>query len=70
MRMPASWFISSPARCGVLPLPEPAKPIWSGLARASAMSSCTLFTGSEAFTMSTFGPKAIIATGAKSRIGS
>jgi hypothetical protein len=46
---------SSPARCGVLPLPEPAKLISFGRAFASAISSLTVFAGTDGCTTSTFG---------------
>ena len=54
----------------MLPMPEPAKPIFPGCAFASAISSCTDFTGSEGCTTSTLGPSAIRLTGSKSFTGS
>ncbi len=61
---------SSPARCGVLPLPEPAKPISPGRAFAAAISSATERTASDGCATRMFGPSAIRLTGSKSFTGS
>ncbi len=67
---PAITLKSSPARCGVLPLPEPAKPISPGRDFAAAISSGTECTASDGCTTSTLGPSAMRLTGSKSFSGS
>jgi hypothetical protein len=58
---------SSIARCAVLPNPGEPKLICAGRARAKATSSFTFFTGSEGWTVRTFGIVTMRAIGAKSR---
>ena len=68
--MPAMSLNSSAARWLLVPAPPDAKESFPGLARASAMSSCTVFTGTSLLTTRTLGVKQSCEIGAKSRIGS
>src|SRR6185369_6008765 len=61
---------SSMPKCPLLPTPVDAYLNWSGFAFASAISSCTVFTGRLGLTTSTFGPTPSIATHAKDFSGS
>src|SRR5262245_8801405 len=61
---------SSPERCGVVPSPAEAKLYLPGLAFISAMSSLTVFAGTEGCTVGTLGETAAGVTGAKSLKGS
>jgi hypothetical protein len=61
---------SSAARCGVLPLPEPAYITSPGRAFASEMSCVTEVAGSEGCTTSRLGESASRLTGSKSFTGS
>ena len=55
---PVSVLNNSPARCAGEPAPPEPKFRLDGLALASAIMSCTDFTGTFGFTTSTFGPAA------------
>src|SRR5262249_57147346 len=67
---PNSSLNSSPLRCGVEPVAGWAKLNLPGLARTSAIRSCTLFAGTAGLTVSTLGDAATSVTGAKSFTGS
>ena len=55
MSKPNFCLNNSPERCGVEPIPGPAKLYLFGLALISSISSLTLFAGTDGLTRSTLG---------------
>ncbi len=70
MSTPVAALNISPLMCDWMPLPPDPKFSCPGFAFASAMSSATVFAGTEGCTTSTWPALATIDTGAKSAMGS
>ena len=70
MRRPARWTKCSAAMCVMLPWPAEAKLSVPGFARASAISSGSVFAGSFGLTTTTIGPCDSCTTGVMSATGS